>query len=254
MRKRAVFGNWKMNKPGDEAVELARSLGTGLEGADGVEVAVFPTAVALGAVAGVLEGSQVGVGAQNIHYEKKGAFTGEISAEMARAAGAKYTLIGHSERRHIFGETDGWVNLKLKAALEAGLVPVVCVGEKLDQREAGETNGVVAGQIRAAFEGVDNVQAAGIIVAYEPVWAIGTGRTATPETAQEVHSFIRGLLTEMFGKEAAQAMRIQYGGSAKPDNAAGLLAQEDIDGLLVGGASLDAGSFAAIARAGQDST
>lgn len=250
MRTPAIFGNWKMNKTPDEAVALAQALKAGLAGTAGPEVAVFPTSVALGAVAGELQDTPVGVGAQNIHYETSGAFTGEISAQMAVAAGARYTLIGHSERRHIFGESDRWVNLKLKAALGAGLVPVVCVGETLQQREDGATRKVVSSQVQAAFEGVDGAQARGVIAAYEPVWAIGTGKTATPELAGEVHAIIRELLTGMFGGETAQAMRIQYGGSAKPANAADLLAQEGVDGLLVGGASLDADSFCRIVAAG----
>ncbi len=253
MRKLAVFGNWKMNKLLGEARALAQSLKAGLAGTTGPEIAVFPPSVVLSAVARELRGTPVGVGAQNIHYEPGGAFTGEISAEMARSAGAQYTLIGHSERRHVFGETDQWVNLKLKSALEAGLVPVVCVGETLQQREDGATREVVQRQVQAAFEGVESAQAAGVIVAYEPVWAIGTGKTATAQATQEVHAFIRSLLAGAFGEETAQAMRIQYGGSAKPANAAELLAQEGIDGLLVGGASLDADSFCAIvtAAAGQ---
>jgi triosephosphate isomerase len=250
MRKYAIFGNWKMNKPLGEARALAQALASMPNLQSGPEVAVFPPAVVLQAVAGELEGSAVGVGAQNIHYEVSGAFTGEVSAEMVRSAGAAYALIGHSERRHIFGETDEWVNLKLKAALAAGLVGVVCVGETLSQREEGATHEIVRTQVQAAFEGVTGAQADGVIVAYEPVWAIGTGRTASPEQAQDVHRFIRGLLAARFGGETAEKLRIQYGGSAKPDNAAELLTQDDVDGLLVGGASLNADFFSAIVGAG----
>jgi triosephosphate isomerase len=249
MRRYAIYGNWKMNKPLAEAVDLARSLGERLAGVSGPEIAVFPPSVALAAVAEELRGSSISVGIQNIHYEASGAFTGEVSAQMAKSAGASCTLIGHSERRHIFGETDEWVNRKLGAALASGLLPVVCVGETLQQREGGATREVVERQLRGALEGVDAAQAAGIIVAYEPVWAIGTGKTATPGQAQEVHEFIRGLLGSLFDGETASLIRIQYGGSVKPDNAAELLAQADVDGALVGGASLDAGSFGAIVAA-----
>jgi triosephosphate isomerase len=249
MRKRAVFGNWKMNKRIDEARSLAAELRDVLGSESGVELAVFPPALALAAVARELEGCVIGTGSQNIHFETSGAFTGEVSAEMVLAAGAKYVIIGHSERRHIFGETDEWVNLKLKAALAAGLKPVVCVGEKLDEREAGKDREVVGRQLEAAFAGAGGDRAAGVIVAYEPVWAIGTGRTATPEQAQEMHSYIRGLLERRYGRKIASEMRIQYGGSVKPGNAAELLARDDVDGFLVGGASLDARSFADIAGA-----
>jgi triosephosphate isomerase len=249
MRRYAIFGNWKMNKPLGQARALAQSLKEKLGAVAGVELAVFPPAAVLGAVAEELRGAPVAVGAQNIHYESAGAFTGEISAEIARSAGATCVIVGHSERRHIFGETDEWINLKLKAALAAGLMPVVCVGETLRQREEGATREVVQTQVLAAFEGIETGHAAGIIVAYEPVWAIGTGKTATPEQAQAVHAFVRDLLAGRFGEQAASEVRIQYGGSVKPDNAAELLAQADIDGALVGGASLDAGSFAAIASA-----
>lgn len=249
MRRYAIFGNWKMNKTPAEAAALAGELKSALAQAGDVEIAVFPTSLALEAVARELAGSAIGVGSQNIYYEASGAFTGEISAQMVSSAGAAYTLIGHSERRHVFGETDRWVNLKLKAALEAGLVPVVCVGETLEERDAGRAQAVVEEQVLGAFEGVEGESAEKIILAYEPVWAIGTGRTATPEQAQEMHAYARGLLSARFGPEAAAAMRIQYGGSVKPGNAAGLLSQEDVDGALVGGASLDARAFAAIVAA-----
>ncbi len=249
MRRYAIFGNWKMNKAHGEAAALARELKSELAQAGGVEIAVFPPALALGAVAGELAGTAIGAGSQNIYFKSGGAFTGEISAQMVRAAGGTYTLVGHSERRQLFGETDEWVNLKLRAALDAGLGPVVCVGETLQERDAGEERTVVERQVLAAFEGVDGAGAAKVILAYEPVWAIGTGRTASPEQAQEMHAFIRGLVEGRFGADSAAAMRIQYGGSVKPDNAAGLLSQADVDGALVGGASLDAKAFAAIVAA-----
>jgi triosephosphate isomerase len=249
MRRYAIFGNWKMNESPAEAAALAGELKAALAQASAVEVAVFPTALALGAVAAELAGSGIGVGSQNIHFEAAGAFTGEISAGMVRAAGGTYTLVGHSERRQLFGETDAWVNLKLRAALEAGLGPVVCVGETLGERDSGQARSVVQRQVGAAFEGIDAARARGVILAYEPVWAIGTGRTATPQQAQEMHAFIRELLAGRFGAQAAESMRIQYGGSVKPDNVAGLLSQADVDGALVGGASLDAQAFAAIVGA-----
>lgn len=249
MRRYAIFGNWKMNKTLPEARALAQSLKNEMADLSGPEVAIFPPSVLISAVLEELGSSPIGVGSQNIHFEPEGAFTGETSAHMVRSLGATYAIVGHSERRHIFGETDEWVNLKLKSALSAGLVPVACVGETLAQREAGATEEVVATQVRATFQGVEPRQAAGVIVAYEPVWAIGTGKTATPAQAQEMHAFIRGLLARQFGDEIAAAVRIQYGGSVKPANAAELLSQSDIDGALVGGASLDATSFGAIVRA-----
>jgi triosephosphate isomerase len=249
MRRYAIFGNWKMNKTPAEAVALAGELKSALGQAADVEIAVFPTSLALEAVARELTGTAIGVGSQNIYYEASGAFTGEVSAQMVRSTGAAYTLIGHSERRHVFGETDKWVNLKLRAALDAGLIPVVCVGETLEERDADRAQAVVEEQVMGAFEGVEGESAQKIILAYEPVWAIGTGRTATPEQAQEMHACVRGLLAGRFGPDAAAAMRIQYGGSVKPGNAAGLLSQEDVDGALVGGASLDAGAFAGIVAA-----
>jgi len=249
MRKKAVFGNWKMNKLPDEAKALAQALREGFADFDAIELAVFPPSISLSIVADALNGSLIGVGTQNIHFEEQGAFTGEISAGMAKTSGARYTLIGHSERRHVFGETDEWVNLKLKAALKAGLIPVVCVGETLGQREDGSTSEVVKTQIIAALEGIERASTEKIIVAYEPVWAIGTGKTASPLQAQEVHELIRRMLEERFDGEVSETIRILYGGSVKPGNTAELIAQKDIDGALVGGASLDAGSFEAIARA-----
>jgi triosephosphate isomerase len=251
MRRYAIFGNWKMNKNLGEARTLAQQLKEALGDTGSPEVAVFPPAVTLAAVAEILRDTPVSVGTQNVHYESAGAFTGEMSAGMALSAGASCALIGHSERRHVFGETDEWVNLKLGAVLAAGLVGVVCIGETLEQREQGATQDIIKRQVRSAFEGIAIAHAGRIIVAYEPVWAIGTGKTATPEQAGEMHSFIRGLLSEQFDGETADAMRIQYGGSVKPGNAAELLAQVDIDGVLVGGASLDADSFCAIVGAGR---
>jgi len=214
--------------------------------AEGREVAVFPSFSCLEAVKRVLADSPIKVGAQTCHWEIEGAFTGEVSAEMLVDAGLDIVLVGHSERREFFGETDEIVRKKLDAALRAGITPILCLGETKDEREANRTEEVVGRQARAAFEGLSKEQMAGITMAYEPVWAIGTGLTATPEQAQDVHAILRGLLAEMFDAEVAGAMRIQYGGSVKPGNIAGLMRKPDIDGALVGGASLEAGSFAGI--------
>ena len=250
MRKLFVAGNWKMNLSLAEAVGLAVDLRNTLADMDGIDLAVFPPAVFAPAVADVLKGSNVAVGCQNMHSEPSGAFTGEIAGAMVRDIGGTCVILGHSERRHVIGETDADVNAKLHAALKVGLNPIVCVGELLEQRDAGQTNDVVKTQVVAGLEGVTAEQMAGVTVAYEPVWAIGTGRTASREQAQEVHAMIRGVLAELFGDDVANAVRIQYGGSVKPDNAADLLSAPDIDGALVGGASLKADSFAAIAKAG----
>jgi len=248
VRRPFIAGNWKMNTDLAGARKLAGELRAALDGHDGADVAVFPPFVYLPAVVEVLRGNRVAVGAQNLHPELKGAFTGEISGPMIRDIGATLVLIGHSERRQLFGETDESVNRKLKAALRDGLRPIVCVGETLDQRRAEQTEQVVRTQVEGGLAGLTEAQAEGLVLAYEPVWAIGTGVNATPAQAQAVHAFIRSLLAARFGP-AADAVRIQYGGSVKPDNAAELLAQPDIDGALVGGASLDARSFLAIIHA-----
>jgi len=249
MRTPFIAGNWKMNLSLDEAVALAAALKGPLDGTEGVDLAVFPPFVFIPAVARVLEGSRVTVGAQNLHPEPSGAFTGEVAASMLRDVGCARVLVGHSERRHLFGETDAEVNAKLHAALRAGLEPICCVGELLEERDAGRTGEVVQRQVNSALEGLDAPGMRRVTIAYEPVWAIGTGRTATRDQAQEVHQMIRRLLAEQFGEETAAAVRIQYGGSVKPENAADLLAAPDIDGALVGGASLKAEAFTAIVRA-----
>jgi len=249
MRKKIVAGNWKMNKTIPEGVELAKAIANGLGDAAGnVEVVVCPTATALKSVSDAVSGV-IGVGAQNVYDQTSGAYTGEISAEMVLDTGATYVILGHSERRQYFGETDDSVNSKVKFALENGLRPIVCVGEKQEQREAGTTEDVVGAQVRACLAGLDGAQVSTCVLAYEPVWAIGTGLTATPEQAQEVHAFIRGLVAEMVGSDVADGLRIQYGGSMKPANAAELLGQPDIDGGLIGGASLAPDSFLAIVNA-----
>lgn len=248
MRTPLIAGNWKMFKTLDEAAVFARDLKERLGDAEGPEVLVCPPFVYLHALAQAFEGSPIKVGAQNVFWEDSGAFTGEISAPMLRSVGAGYAIIGHSERRQYFGETDGTVNKRLFAALNGGLSPIVCVGETLSQREKGETFAVVEAQLRSGLMGMTPEQTACLVVAYEPVWAIGTGRTATPETAAEVHSSIRRLLGDLFGPQAGGAIRILYGGSVKGENIDALMAKADIDGALVGGASLDAASFERIIR------
>ena len=250
MRRKIVAGNWKMNKTPAEAKVLAAEIATALGAAPcPVEVVVCPPAIDLPAVAETLKGTQIGVGAQNMHNEPKGAFTGEISAAMLLDVGIKYVILGHSERRTYFADTDATVNAKTKAALAAGLIPIVCVGETLAERGAGKTEEVVATQIRGSHADLGDA-IRNVVVAYEPVWAIGTGKTATPAQAQEVHALIRKTLADMAGKDVAETIRIQYGGSMKPENAAELMAQPDIDGGLIGGAALMADSFLAIVKAG----
>ena len=249
MRRKFIAGNWKMNKTADEGAGLVRELVQELADSDSADVAVCPPFTALAAVAAEVRGTHVELGAQNMHWEASGAYTGEISAEMLLALGCKYVILGHSERRQLFGETSETVNRKLQAALAAELSPIVCVGEKLEEREAGRTEEVVFGQVRDSLADLDSKGMIKVTLAYEPVWAIGTGKTATPEQAQEVHAGIRKLLGETFGKACAEAVRIQYGGSVKPANAKTILAQADVDGALVGGASLKAADFAAVVRA-----
>ena len=248
MRRKFIAGNWKLNKTAEEGAALARELLKLLADCGKADVAVCPPFTALAAVGAELRGSSIALGAQNMHWEKAGAFTGEISAGMLVAAGCKHVILGHSERRQLFGETDATVNRKLGAALQAGLAPIVCVGEVLAERESGRTMEVVSGQVHKSLESLDAKDMLKVTLAYEPVWAIGTGRNATPEQAQEVHAAIRGLLAEIFGKAGAEAVRIQYGGSVNAANAKAILAMPDVDGALVGGASLKAADFAAIVR------
>ena len=246
MRRLFVAGNWKMNKDLAGAVELATALKAEVGDRTDIDIGVFPPYVYLPAAVEALKGSRVIVGAQNLHPEPKGAFTAEISGPMILDVGATHVIIGHSERRHYFGETDEGVNIKLRAALACGLRPIVCIGETLEQREAGTTEQVVGAQLEGALLDLTVEQAGELVLAYEPVWAIGTGVTATPQQAHDVHAFIRSRLAERFTPDVAASVRIQYGGSVKPANAADLLGQDDIDGALVGGASLDAESFLGI--------
>jgi triosephosphate isomerase len=248
MRTPLIVGNWKMHKTVAEALELVDRLAPLVEGRGGAELAVAPPFTALEAVGRRLAGSTVGLAAQNLHWEPQGAFTGEVSAAMLRDVGCRFAIVGHSERRQLFGETDGTVNRKAKAALAEGLVPIVCVGETLAEREEGRTFEVVERQLRGALEGIPASDAPRLLLAYEPVWAIGTGRTATPEQAGEVHGRLRALLGELWGAEGASEVRILYGGSVKPDNMKALMATPDVDGALVGGASLDPASFEAIVK------
>jgi triosephosphate isomerase len=248
-RKKLIAGNWKMNKTTADAVALVQEL-VGIIGRQtDVDVVVCPPFTSLEGVGKVLEGSSVKLGAQNMHFEASGAFTGEVSAPMLRALFATHVILGHSERRAYFGETDALINKKVLAALKNQLRPILCVGETLAEREAGTTLKVVQTQLEAGLEGVGKDIAPSIVVAYEPVWAIGTGKVATTEQAQEVHGFIRGLLTKLFTEPVAQRVRILYGGSMKPANAPELLAQKDIDGGLIGGASLEARSFVDLVNA-----
>ncbi len=245
-----IAGNWKMHKTVAEAVEFVRELrGMVSTVRDQVEIAVCPPFTALSPVAKALEGSNIKLGAQHCHWERSGAFTGEVAAPMLAEIGCTFVVAGHSERRQYFGETDDSVNRRAKAALAHALSPIVCVGETLDEREAGSTLAVVERQVRGGLKGLTGQDAKKLVVAYEPVWAIGTGRVATSAQAQQVHAHIRGLLGELFGAAAASGVRIQYGGSVKPDNAAELMAQPDIDGALVGGASLKADDFSKIVKA-----
>lgn len=244
-----IAGNWKMNETIAEALALVEALKGEVSGVTGVEIAVAPPFTALSPVAAVLKGSNVRLAAQNVHWERAGAFTGEIAPAMLTEIGCAWAIVGHSERRQFFGETDEGVNRRARAAIGNGLGAIVCVGETLAEREAGSTLDVVERQITRGLQGLTAADSRLLVVAYEPVWAIGTGKVATTAQAQEVHAHIRQLLKAQFGEEAGAAVRIQYGGSVKPGNAAELLAQPDINGALVGGASLKAADFAAIVKA-----
>ena len=248
MRKPILAGNWKMNKTPAEALDFVRAVRSRVTQYPQVETVVCPPFVCLPAVADALRGVKIGVGAQNVHWAESGAYTGEVSAAML-AGLASHVIIGHSERRQYFAETDELVNKKIKAALAHSLVPIVCVGENLAQNEAGVTDTLVSGQVRAAFAGLRTEQARGIVVAYEPIWAIGTGKTATAEVANRVCGLVvRGTLAELYGEEVAQAIRIQYGGSANEKNIGELMAMPDIDGALIGGASLKVDAFVEMVR------
>jgi triosephosphate isomerase len=249
-RRPLLAANWKMHKTRGEALAFVEGFLPRVEAARAVEVAIAPPFTALAAVGAALAGSPVRLAAQNVHDQAQGAFTGEVSPPMLRELGCAYAIVGHSERRHVFGESDGFVARKAAALLAHGIRPIVCVGETLEEREAGRTFAVVEDQLAGSLAALDAAGVREAVIAYEPVWAIGTGRTATPELAQEVHAFVRRWLVGRHG-EAGDAVRIQYGGSVKPDNVFDLMAQPDIDGALVGGASLDPASFYAIIRFGE---
>jgi triosephosphate isomerase len=248
MRIPLILGNWKMNKTSGETKILIEELKPLLGGLTGVEVGIAPPFTLLHLAGSLLAGTKVKLGAQNCHWAPHGAFTGEVSASMLLDAGCSFAILGHSERRQLFGESDAMVAQRARAVLEGGLLPVVCVGETLAERDAGRHFDVVAAQIAGSLAGFSPEELAGMVVAYEPVWAIGTGRTASEGQAQEMHGFIRGLIGKMGGEAAGARIRILYGGSVTPQNAASLLEQTDVDGALVGGASLDAQKFASIAR------
>ena len=250
MRRPIIAGNWKMYKTPAQAKSLAQEIGAGLDQAvlSEREVVLCPPFVDLIAVGEIIRGSGIGLGAQNLYPEAEGAFTGEISAPMLKELGVTYVIIGHSERRQYFKEDDDFINQKVRFALENGLKPILCVGERLEEREANLTEKRIETQLAGGLKDILPEGFSSLVVAYEPVWAIGTGKTATPQQAQDVHRFIRGWVAAEFGKELAENLRIQYGGSVKAENAASLLTQPDIDGALVGGASLSAGSFLAIVK------
>jgi triosephosphate isomerase len=253
MRTKIIAGNWKMNKDVTEGRDLARGLRERLDAGalSRSRVLLFPPFPSLPVVAEVLRGSDIGLGAQNMSEHDDGAYTGEVSWRMLLSVGCTHVILGHSERRQFFGESDAVINKKARKALGKGLIPIVCVGETLAERESGQMETVVSRQVRESLEGIPGEQATRIIIAYEPVWAIGTGRTATPEQAEEMHVHIRGLLAGLHGPQAAESIVIQYGGSVKPENAVALLSKPDIDGALVGGACLNVDSFLAIIRASE---
>lgn len=243
-----IAGNWKMYKTVPDAVKTATELREAVKGVTGREIGIAPAFVALVPVAQALQGSNISVMAQDVFWEEEGAFTGEVSPSMLKSAGCACSIIGHSERRQYFGETDQTVNKKVKKCLEAGLKPVVCIGETLADRESGNTFAVLKVQVAQSLSGLTAAHVAQVVVAYEPVWAIGTGKTATAEQAEEAHQFIRNEIEKSFGKAVAEGLRILYGGSVKPDNVDELMAQPDVDGALVGGASLKVESFARIVK------
>ena len=248
MRKKVMAANWKMYKTPDETRDYLREFLPLVAGHDRDEIVVCPPYTDVDAAIAVAHGSNVAIGVQNVHWKADGAYTGEISAPMLLSLGVTHVIVGHSERRQYFGETDDTVNLRLKTALESGLTAICCVGEVLEEREAGATDDVLRRQCTRAFHAISAKKAAKLVIAYEPVWAIGTGKTATPEIAAEAHALIRSEAGRIFGDEFADHLRILYGGSVKPENAPALMAQEEIDGALVGGASLDPKSFAAIVK------
>lgn len=250
-RQPFIAGNWKMNKTVEEALDLVKELKASLSGVEKMEVAVAPPFTALYAVKSALKDSPIRLAAQNLFWEEKGAYTGEISPVMLKGLGCDYVIIGHSERRQYFGEADETVNRKIRAAIAHGLKAIFCIGETLSEREAGKTFSVIERQVEAGLKDLKEGEINDLVVAYEPIWAIGTGKTATPLQAEEVHQFIRRKLQKLYSKEVSERIRIQYGGSVTPENINGLMEEEDIDGALVGGASLKTDTFAKIVRFGK---
>ena len=248
MRRPIIAGNWKMNNTIKEAVELVNGLKRELDTINSVDIVVSPPFTALSDVNELIMDSNIKLSAQNVYWQEEGAFTGEVSTIMLKDAGCAYVIVGHSERRQYFNETNETVNKRLKAVLAGGLKVIVCVGEVLEEREAGKTFDIIRSQVQGSLQGLSRSDMNNVVLAYEPVWAIGTGKTASPEQAQEVHQYIRGLLKDIFDKETAAEIRIQYGGSVKPDNIKELMQKEDVDGALVGGASLKIDSFGAIVK------
>ena len=249
MRKKVIAGNWKMNKDLNESQNLVSGIIDGLGNENKCDVVVCPPFTSLNEVHSLIKNTPIKLGAQNVYYETDGAFTGEVSTGMLKSVGCDYVIIGHSERRTIFGEKDELLNKKNKKALADGLKVIFCIGESLAQREEGITNSIVEKQLQKGLDGISSEELNNIIIAYEPIWAIGTGKTATPEQAQEVHAFIRNYISQKYSKESGEGLIIQYGGSVKPDNAASLLSQPDIDGALIGGACLKVDSFLSIIAA-----
>lgn len=248
IRKKFVAGNWKMNTTLDEAKALAKAVVESVGNVSDVDIAVCTPYTNLSAVSEIIKNSNVKLGAQDVHWESKGAFTGKVSCAMLKSVGVTYVIIGHSEQRQYFNETDETVNKKLKAVLASGLLPIICVGETLDERKSGKMDSVIEKQVKGAFKDINVSDILKCTIAYEPVWAIGTGETATPKQANDAHVFIRKIVGQLYGNEMANSLRIQYGGSMKPDNAKELLAQSDVDGGLIGGASLKASDFAGIVK------
>ena len=248
MRKPIIAGNWKMYKDVNEAVELTNGIKRGVFDVENVEIVICPPFVDLSVVGDMLVESNIGFGGQNCYWETEGAFTAEISVPMLKSVGCKYVIIGHSERRKYFGETDETVNKKVAAAIDGGIIPIMCVGETLDQREAGQTMEVVKTQVEGGLKGFDEAYINTLVIAYEPVWAIGTGKTATPDQAQEVHAMIRKLLCDLYSETLSESTRVLYGGSVKPDNIEVLMSEKDIDGGLIGGASLKSDNFVDIIK------
>lgn len=252
MRKIVVCGNWKMNKTVDESVQLAKEVVEAAKGIKNVVIGIAPTFLASAKVADVVKGTNVKLAVQDVHFEDHGAYTGKISVEMVKSIGAELVILGHSEQRQYFGETDELVNKKTIKVLAAGLTPIVCIGETLEEREGGKLEEVLTTQVKGAYAGVSEEDAAKTVIAYEPVWAIGTGVTATDEQAQDTQAYVRSILKDLYSEALAESVSIQYGGSMKPGNAEGLLNQKDIDGGLIGGAALDAEMFLGIIAAGEN--